>query len=84
MWNRDTLQNRRQKVEAIEFIAKEGVSFLGVPLKKLKNKDNLLVAGIMRGNKLIVPSGDDFIQAGDSVIIVTTNSFLTSLEDILA
>ena len=50
----------------------------------LKTKDNLLVAGIMRGNKLIVPSGDDFIKAGDSVIIVTTNSFLTSLEDILA
>ena len=73
-----------KKVEAIEFIAKEGVSFLGVPLKNLKTKDNLLVAGIMRGNKLIVPSGDDFIQAGDSVIIVTTKSFLTSLEDILA
>ena len=51
---------------------------------ELKTKDNLLVAGIMRGNKLIVPSGDDFIKAGDSVIIVTTNSFLTSLEDILA
>ncbi|MCI6738972.1 MAG: Trk system potassium transporter TrkA [Intestinibacter sp.] len=73
-----------KKVEAIEFIANKNVSFLGVPLKKLKTKDNLLVAGIMRGNKLIVPSGDDFIKAGDSVIIVTTNSFLTSLEDILA
>ena len=73
-----------KKVEAIEFIAKEGVCFLGVQLKNLKTKDNLLVAGIMRGNKLIVPSGDDFIQAGDSVIIVTTKSFLTSLEDILA
>ena len=72
-----------KKVEAIEFIANKNVSFLGVPLKKLKTKDNLLVAGIMRGNKLIVPSGDDFIKAGDSVIIVTTNSFLTSLEDIL-
>ena len=67
-----------------EFIANKNVSFLGIPLKKLKTKDNLLVAGIMRGNKLIVPSGDDFIKAGDSVIIVTTNSFLTSLEDILA
>ena len=73
-----------KKAEAIEFIANKNVSFLGIPLKKLKTKDNLLVAGIMRGNKLIVPSGDDFIKAGDSVIIVTTNSFLTSLEDILA
>ena len=73
-----------KKVEAIEFIANKNISFLGVPLKHLKTKENLLVAGIMRGNKLIVPSGDDFIKAGDSVIIVTTNSFLTSLEDILA
>ena len=72
-----------KEVEAIEFIANKNISFLGEPLKKLKTKDNLLVAGIMRGNKLIVPSGDDFIKAGDSVIIVTTNSFLTSLEDIL-
>ena len=73
-----------KKVEAIEFIANKNISFLDIPLKRLKTKDNLLVAGIMRGNKLIVPSGDDFIKAGDSVIIVTTNSFLTSLEDILA
>lgn len=73
-----------KKVEAIEFIANENITFLETPLKRLKTKENLLVAGIMRGNKLIVPSGDDFIKAGDSVIIVTTNSFLTSLEDILA
>ena len=45
---------------------------------------SILVAGIIRGNTLIVPSGDDFIQAGDSVIIVTKKSFVTSLEDILA
>lgn len=73
-----------KKVEALEFIARNNISFLGVPLKRLKTKENLLVAGIMRENKLIVPSGEDFIQEGDSVIIVTTNSFLTSLEDILA
>ena len=73
-----------KKVEAIEFIANENITFLETPLKRLKTKENLLVAGIMRGNKLIVPRGDDFIKAGDSVIIVTTNSFLTSLEDILA
>ncbi len=73
-----------KKVEALEFIARNNISFLGVPLKRLKTKENLLVAGIMRENKLIVPSGEDFIQEGDSVIIVTTNAFLTSLEDILA
>lgn len=73
-----------KKVEALEFIARNNISFLGVPLKRIKTKENLLVAGIMRENKLIVPSGEDFIQEGDSVIIVTTNAFLTSLEDILA
>lgn len=72
-----------RQVEALEFIASKNTSFIGVPLKKLETKPNLLIAGIMRKNKLIVPNGDDFIEAKDIVIVVTTNQSLTNLEDIL-
>jgi trk system potassium uptake protein len=72
-----------RQVEALEFIASKNTSFIGVPLKNLNTKDNLLIAGIMRKNKLIVPNGDDFIEVKDTIIVVTTNQSLTNLEDIL-
>ena len=45
----------------------------------------VLVAGILRENgKTIIPSGNDSFCAGDDVIIVTTNTDLTDLRDIMA
>lgn len=73
-----------EKVEAIEFRVREGFAGRDVPLKELKLKKNLLVASITRGGKLILPSGDDSIQEGDSVVVVTTLIGLEKLDDILA
>ena len=73
-----------EKVEAIEFRVREGFAGRDVPLKELKLKKNLLVASITRGGKLILPSGDDSIQEGDSVVVVTTLVGLEKLDDILA
>mgnify|MGYP000741962832 CR=1 FL=1 len=45
---------------------------------------NILVAGIIRENgKTIIPSGNDSFCAGDDVTIVTTNTDLTDLRDIM-
>ena len=63
---------------------KDGCAGRDVPLKELKLKKNLLVASITRGGKLILPSGDDSIQEGDSVVVVTTLVGLEKLDDILA
>ena len=41
-----------------------------------------LIAGIIRGSKRIIPSGDDVLKINDSVVIVTTKSKITSLDDI--
>ena len=46
------------KVEALEFSVKSGLSFLEKPFKELKLKPNTLVAGIVRERKIIIPSGD--------------------------
>ena len=71
------------KVEALEFIAKNNTRNLGVPLSDIKFKQNLLVATISRGNKIIIPQGSDVIKAGDKVVIVTaTDSRITELNDI--
>lgn len=72
------------KVEAMEFKVKSASSFCGVPLQELSLKENLLVACISRGGKIITPRGNDTIEVGDSVIIVTTQVGLRSLDDIFA
>lgn len=72
------------KIEAIEFVAKKTSSVLGIPLKEMKLKKNLLISGIIRENgRVIIPNGNDLIEAGDSVIVVTTNMFLSDIDEIL-
>jgi trk system potassium uptake protein TrkA len=72
------------KIEALEFIVKADSSVIGIPLKTLKTKKNTLVAGIIRGRKTIIPSGDDIILANDRVIIIAEGEQkLRDLSDIL-
>lgn len=71
------------QVEALEFIVGEAAKFTGIPLKDLKTKPNVLIACIIRGGKIIIPRGDDRLEAKDSVIVVTANQYLRDLSDIL-
>ena len=43
----------------------------------------LLIAGIIRDEELITPTGQDVIKEGDSVIIVTLEEGFDNLNDIL-
>lgn len=71
------------RVEALEFIVSKTAKVIGKPLKDLKIKKDLLVCSIRRGGRVITPSGDDVLQSGDSVIVVTTDLGLDDLDDIL-
>lgn len=71
------------KAEALEFRVSKDAPLLGIPLEKLQLKNNLLVACINRNGKIITPRGKDTIEAGDTVIIVTTHTGLNDLKDIL-
>lgn len=71
------------KVQALEFSVRAESRAVGVPLSKLNIKDNILLCGISRGGKIIIPSGQDEIKIGDSVVVVTTNRGLGDLKDIL-
>ena len=57
---------------------------IGVPLMKLKRKNHLLIACIVRRGRVIFPRGQDAIEAGDTVIIVTTHTGFRDISDILA
>ena len=71
------------RVEALEFIIKSENAYTGVPLKDLNLKVNNIIACIARGRKIIIPNGDDSIQVGDSVVIITVTKQIRDLDDIL-
>ncbi|MCQ2531484.1 MAG: Trk system potassium transporter TrkA [Saccharofermentans sp.] len=71
------------RVEAIEFSVKEESKVTGTPLKSMQLKKGLLISFISRSGKIIIPSGNDEIQVGDTVMVVTTNTGLKELKDIL-
>ena len=72
------------RLEAIEFIVRGGAKYIGIPLKDLNINPGFLIAGIIRGNKRIIPSGSDFLKENDSVVVVTTNRKITSLDEMFA
>ena len=72
------------RVEAMEFIIKKECKFTNVALKDLPTKPNNLIACIGRRRKIIIPGGDDHLEVGDSVIIVTKEHRINDFTDILA
>jgi trk system potassium uptake protein TrkA len=72
-----------ERAEAIEFKVKEPSSATGKQLKDMKLKPNTLVSFINRSGKIIIPKGNDSIEVGDSVMIVTKNKGFTTLTDIV-
>lgn len=73
------------KAEAVEFAVSPEFRQIGVPLKDLHFKSGILVGGILREGRILIPSGADSIQAGDRVIIVATSQHqLYDLSDTLA
>ncbi len=72
------------RIEAIEFIIKDNIEGLtNVPLVNIRRNKNVLVACIARGNDIIIPQGRDELRAGDRVIVLTTDTKLNSIKDIL-
>ena len=57
---------------------------IGVPLMDLPIKKNVLLCCISRHGKIIIPSGRDSVEIGDTVVVVTTNKGMNDFKDILA
>ena len=71
------------KAEALEFRVAEGSAVCGIPLQTLRLRKNLLIGCINRAGKILIPSGQDTIEPGDTVVVVTSVTGLNELDDIL-
>jgi trk system potassium uptake protein TrkA len=73
-----------KRVEALEFGVNKAVDGLvGVSLKNMRMRDNMLVCSIKRNGKTFIPEGKDTIELDDKVIVVTTHQGLNDIKDIL-
>ena len=70
------------KVEAIEFLVDEPSPVTDTPLKDLKLKKDVLISFINRNGKIIIPTGNDSIMVGDTVMIVTKQTGFDNINDI--
>ena len=71
------------QIEALEFEVGEDFAYKGITLSELSIKPNILLAGIIRKRKTVIPSGSDCILSGDRVIVLSSGQSLNDLSDII-
>ena len=73
------------QAEAMEFRVDANTLHCGVPLKKLKLREHILLVGISSGTKTQIPNGDSTFDIGDSVVVVASgDTVIGQLNDIFA
>lgn len=71
------------QIEALEFEVGEDFEYKETTLSELSLKPHILLAGIIRKRKTIIPSGNDCILSGDRVIVLSSGQSLKNLSDII-
>lgn len=70
------------KAEAVEFIVGSDTTNINEKFKNIEFNENALVATIVRNNKIIIPTGDDYLKINDRVIIVSKDMKIVQIDDI--
>ena len=79
----DIYRIAENSAEALMFTINKESLTLGIPLKDLQIREDVIIACIIRKNKIIYPSGADSILCNDQVLIVTTNKLFDDIDDVL-
>jgi len=62
------------QAEVLELRAPERCRLIGVPVRRLAWPRGALLAAIVKGDSVMVPHGDDVVEAGDVVVVLTTTA----------
>lgn len=69
--------------EALEFKVKSDSKVINIPFKNMITKKNVLVGGIIRGRRAIIPSGEDMILPNDRVVIISAGKTIGDINEIM-
>ena len=72
------------KVEAAEFYIDKDAPCIGIPLKDLKLRKDVLIISVIRDNKALVPGGLSVLEPGDYAIIISPRRTVKNIGDVLA
>ena len=70
--------------ELIEAVALETSSLIGVPIREARLPRGVIVAALVREDKVIIPHGDTVIRANDLVIIFADSGAVKKVEKIFS
>jgi trk system potassium uptake protein TrkA len=74
-----------EQAEAMEFRVDDTVRYLGVPLKEIPLRKNILLACVTHGNEPMLADGNTRFYEGDSVVVLSTGQHMIHhLNDIYA
>ena len=71
------------RAEALEFRIEDRSACVGIPLRELRLRRNVLIASIIRGSRSILPGGDTVIRPGDHAVVISLAGSIRSVDDIL-
>ncbi len=75
---------RGEKAEALEAIAQEGSGIVGKPIKDLDFPSGAIILCIIRGDKVLIPTGDRVIRPQDRIIILSVSAAISRVEQVLS
>ena len=73
-----------EQAEAMEAVALETSEIVGKPLRRIDFPKGSLVTAIIRGQEVIIPTGDSVIAPDDRIIIFARRQAIARVEKILA
>ncbi|MBX2796550.1 MAG: Trk system potassium transporter TrkA [Myxococcales bacterium] len=67
------------QAEILELVAHPEARIVGVPLRRLALPRGALLAAVLKGDTVIIPGGDDEVDASDTVVVLTTPAARASI-----
>lgn len=71
------------KAEIMEVLVNKNSSLIGVTLKDKAFPKNSILGAIIRDDRIIIPTGEDYIKQGDKLIIFTLKDSIKEIEKLL-
>ncbi|MFC2172600.1 Trk system potassium transporter TrkA [Acidobacteriota bacterium] len=73
----------QRQVRLLTIHLNDDFPYLGIPLAELKRPVEFVLAAVLRGGKIIIPKGDDCLQSGDHVYLVTVPENVETVRELV-